>query len=394
MQKLSTISFQPSVELIDDGYALCCQQTLNIVYCNSSFKAWFNVCALPSHICNIIETLKIDILLKRLNKRGVYTLTITPEKPTTKTPNLIDISFKFITENSTQYICVQARNMTKLLEKDALLQSHARMIEQSNRQLARLSKQLESENNRLSAEVEITRKLQQFLLPTSEELLLIKSMDIAGFMEPANEVGGDYYDVLQCGSKLRIGIGDVTGHGLESGAVMLMVQMGMRTLFTCKETNAKRILNILNQVIFDNLARMKTDKNLSLVMLDCQEGKIRITGQHEEIIVVRKGGLIERLDTTDLGFPIGLEQNINDFIDERYISLQEGDGIVLYTDGITEAINTAKEYYAIERLCNVISCNWEKTATIICRAIIDDVYQFIGEQTIYDDITLLVSKQK
>ena len=240
----------------------------------------------------------------------------------------------------------------------------------------------------------MTRKLQQFLLPATEELLKIEDLDIAGFMEPADEVGGDYYDVLQHDLGVRIGIGDVTGHGLESGMVMLMVQMGIRTLLASKETDTTRILSILNRAIFDNVARMDTDKSLSLAILDFQDGKVRVTGQHEEIIVVRKGGSIERLDTIELGFPIGLDSDIDHLIDETHIHLQLGDGIVLYTDGITEAENIAKEQYEMERLCAIISKHWSKSAEAICNAITDDVYRFIGEQNIYDDITLLVIKQK
>ena len=327
-------------------------------------------------------------------KRGTYTLAIEPGNKERGFPGLLEISFKPLNNGDDQYIAVHVRNMTKLLEKDALIKSHARMIEQSNRQLARLTRQLEAENIRLSTEVEITRKLQQMLLPATKELLQIDTLDIACFMEPADEVGGDYYDVLQHDQGIRVGIGDVTGHGLESGMVMLMVQMGIRTLLASREFDATRILSTLNRAIFANIARMKTDKSLSLAILDFQDGKVRVTGQHEEIIVVRKGGEIERLDTMELGFPIGLDDNIDHLIDETHIHLQPGDGIVLYTDGITEAENIAKQQYEMERLCAVIAHHWSKSAAAIRDAITDDVYQFIGQQKIYDDITLLVIKQR
>jgi len=74
--------------------------------------------------------------------------------------------------------------------------------------------------------------------------------------------------------------------------------------------------------------------------------------------------------------------------------LQPGDGIVLYTDGITEARNLEKKLYGIERLCEVVSRHWFGTAKEIQQAVIEDVRQFIGKQKVFDDITLLVLKQQ
>ncbi len=393
-QILSSLSFQPGVDLIDDAYAICDKQSLQLLYCNKAFREWFEVDSLDTSIEHIFSTLRTEILLKRLAKRGVYSFSVDLEHNTNWLPKLVDIAFKLVNIEEQPFIAIHAHNMTKLLEKDALIHGHSRIIEQSNRQLAKLTKQLEGENLRLNAELEVTRKLQKFLLPTLKELSLVEDMDIACFMEPADEVGGDYYDVLQYDDGVLIAIGDVTGHGLESGMVMLMVQMGIRTLLANNETNPSHVLTVLNQAIIGNVARMNADKNLSLAILYCQQGKIRLTGQHEEIIVVRKGGNIECINTMDLGFPIGLVDDISSFIDDTYINLDQGDGLVLYTDGITEAENIAKQQYEIQRLCRVISQHWSKPAEAICKAVTDDVFQFIGQQNIYDDITLLVIKQK
>ena len=111
------------------------------------------------------------------------------------------------------------------------------------------------------------------------------------------------------------------------------------------------------------------------------------------MIIVRQGEL-ELIDTMDLGFPIGLDENIAEFFNQIKVPLNPGDVVVLYTDGITEAINLEKEEYRLERLCEVIRQNWQKTAQEIREVVIDDVRQFIGEQEVYDDITLLILKQK
>ncbi len=253
---------------------------------------------------------------------------------------------------------------------------------------------LKEENLRLSAEVEITRRLQQMILPKTEELKQIKELDIAGFMEPATDVGGDYYDVLNHNGRVKIGIGDVTGHGLESGVVMIMVQTAIRTLMTQHETDPLKFLSVINRTIFDNVARINSDKNLTLSLLDYEDNCLRLSGQHESLIVVRKGGEIEIIDTIDLGFPVGLEEDISDFLGETQILLNAGDVVVLYTDGITEAEDPRGEMYGLQRLCKIVSQNWEQSAQEIKTAVIDDVKQHIDTQTVYDDITLLVIKQK
>lgn len=253
---------------------------------------------------------------------------------------------------------------------------------------------LQADNLRMRKELEMLRQMQRMILPTSEELNAIESLEIAGYMEPADEVGGDYYDVLYTDSIVTITIGDVTGHGLESGIVMVMTQTAVRTLKEIRELDPVKFLDALNRTIYKNVRRMNSEKNLTLVVLTYCEGKISISGQHEETIVVRNGGYIERVNTINLGFPIGLDEEITDFIDHTIIELEPGDGVVLYTDGIPEAYSIEKKQYGLERLCEVISQNWHDSAEQIKQAIVDDVKRFIGTQKVFDDITLVVIKQK
>lgn len=264
----------------------------------------------------------------------------------------------------------------------------------ANLEITVLNDRLKSENMRMSSELDVTRKIQQMLLPKDRELKEVVGLDIAGFMESADEVGGDYYDVLQQDGRVKIGIGDVTGHGLESGVLMIMVQMAVRTLLAYDEPDPVRFLSAINRAIYDNVQRMKSDKNASLALLDYQEGMLKLSGQHEEMIVVRCNGSVERFDTIDLGFPIGLDVDITEFVAETLVQLYTGDVVVLYTDGITEAENMDKMLYGLERLIEVVTVNWQGTAGEIRHAVIDDVRSHIGEQKVFDDITLLILKQK
>lgn len=266
-------------------------------------------------------------------------------------------------------------------------------LTQANQEINLLNDRLHQENRRMGAELDVARQLQQMILPKPDELSQIPDLDIDGFMEVAAEVGGDYYDVIEQPGRVTIGIGDVTGHGLESGVLMIMAQTAVRTLIAAKERNPAKFLGAVNQVIYQNAQRMSPGKSLTLALLDYQDGQLQITGQHEEVLVVRNGR-VERIDTIDLGFPIGMIDNVDDFISQTQILLNSGDSVVLYTDGITEAENDRRELYGMEQLIRVIEAHWQQTAIAIREAVIADVHEHIGQHPIYDDITLVVLKKK
>ncbi|MCA1992220.1 MAG: SpoIIE family protein phosphatase [Coleofasciculus sp. S288] len=301
--------------------------------------------------------------------------------------------------DSFNYMAAQLRESFTALEQaneelEQRVEQRTLELRAANEEITSLNERLKAENLRMSAELEVTRRLQQMLLPKQQELESITGLDIAGFMKPADEVGGDYYDVLKHNGHVKISIGDVTGHGLESGVLTIMVQTAVRTLLASEQTDSKKFLEVLNRTIYENVKRMNSDKNLTLSLLDYQSGQLRLSGQHEEIVIVRSGGIIERIDTIDLGFPLGLEEDIADFVAETRVQLNPGDIVVLYTDGITEAENMNGVQYSVERLCEVVRQHWQHPASEIKQAVIDDLQQHIGEQTVYDDITLVVIKQK
>ena len=275
------------------------------------------------------------------------------------------------------------------------LESHsAQQLVLANLKISQLNNRLRVENNRLSSELEVTQRIQQMLLPKQQELNQIQALEIAGFCESADEIGGDYYDILQYQDRIIICIGDVSGHGLESGVLMLMVQTAVRTLIENNETDPKHLFEVLNRTIYKNLQRLNSDKNVSLCLVDYQGEMMRISGQHEEILIMRQGGSIERIDTVDLGFPLGLEESIVDFVFATQTSFAPGEVAILYTDGITEAENTRGEHYGLKRLCTVLQQHGYKSAQNIRQAVIQDLRSHIGTEKVYDDITLVVLKHR
>jgi serine phosphatase RsbU (regulator of sigma subunit) len=304
------------------------------------------------------------------------------------------------TEQELAQLKSQVATLTQLLDvfdQSILVQSDRleQAIEQladSAQELDTLNQRLKEDNLRMGAELDLVRQMQQLILPNPEELE-IEGLDIAGYMEAADEVGGDYYDVLNTDGVVTLGIGDVTGHGLESGILMLMAQTAVRTLKEIRETDPVRFLDALNRTLYKNVQRMNSEKSLTLAILNYSEGWVSISGQHEETLIVRNGGQVERMDTMDLGLPIALHDDIAEFISHISIELQLGEGIVLYTDGIPEAKDINKKQYGVEQLCEVISQNWHLSAQEIKQAVIDDLRGHIGTQKVFDDITLLVVKR-
>jgi PAS domain S-box-containing protein len=255
-----------------------------------------------------------------------------------------------------------------------------------------LHAQLKRENTRMSSELEITQRLQQMMLPRDEDMRKIVGLDISGSMEPATEIGGDYYDVVSKDGGVIIGIGDVTGHGLESGVIAIMVQTAVRTLLASGHYESRKFFEALNRVIYDNVRRMHCDRNLTLSLLHYQDKVVTISGQHEEVLVVRVNGALERHDTLNLGFPLGLEEDISSFIGEATVPLRSGDVMVAYTDGITEAVNCTGVAFGVDRLSEAVRASHGKPAGAIREAVLNTLRKYIGGQHLLDDVSLLVIK--
>ncbi|KAF0106722.1 MAG: sigma-B regulation protein RsbU (phosphoserine phosphatase) [Anaerolineaceae bacterium] len=264
----------------------------------------------------------------------------------------------------------------------------------ANEEITRLNDQLRGENLRLGAELDVARRLQMMVLPPENETSEIPDLDIACYMRPADEVGGDYYDVLRVGDTVYMGIGDVTGHGLPAGVIMLMAQTALLTLSKSGEQNMERMLSVLNQVLYKNILRIQEDKNMTLAILQYNDHEFSMVGQHEAALICRTSGEVEVADTMDLGMPVGLEENIDRFIMTSRFHLDRGDVLLLYTDGATEAVNAKKKQFSLSGLSASLARHHKLHAKDIVKHMLADVFAHIGEAHIYDDIALLVIKQK
>jgi phosphoserine phosphatase RsbU/P len=246
-----------------------------------------------------------------------------------------------------------------------------------------------AEKERLEQELEIATRIQTSILPRDLE---VENLEIAATMVPATEVGGDYYDVLPGSGGCWLGIGDVAGHGLRPGLVMMMLQSMVAALGRENFSAApSEIVKIVNAVLYDNVRnRLGQDEHATLTLLRYfASGKLVFAGAHEDLVILRAAtGKCERIET--IGTWVGATEDIADATEDQHARLEDGDVLLLFTDGAIEAANAAGEQYGIERLCAVLEAARGAPVAEIRDRLLASVQGFLAVQD--DDIALLVAR--
>ncbi|MCP4131101.1 MAG: AAA family ATPase [bacterium] len=188
---------------------------------------------------------------------------------------------------------------------------------------------------RLGKEIEIAANIQTALLPLNP---VINDYEITGYMNPADDVGGDYYDVINIGSRDWVVIGDVSGHGVPAGLIMMMVQTALHTVLAQHpDLPPSTLLTIINKVIKENNIRMNENKYITMTVFAAHEkGKFVFSGLHQDIMIFRADSNRVELCETQ-GMWIGLFDDIQERLTDDCLFLNPGDTMLVYTDGITEA---------------------------------------------------------
>ena len=256
------------------------------------------------------------------------------------------------------------------------------------RELAESRKQMAAKE-RLEKELEISARIQTSILPRR---LDVPGLEVAARMIPASEVGGDYYDVFPVEGGGILAIGDVAGHGLTSGLVMLMVQSAIGALGRDDpKATPKDLVRVLNLVLYDNIRnRLRNDEHVTLtVMRYHRSGRVVFAGAHEDILILRAStGKVETIPT--LGPWVGAMRDVARTVQDDELSLEDGDVMVLYTDGVTEARSASGEMYGMARLTAQIEALAGEPVERIRDVIFDDVSRFSEGKEQEDDVTLLV----
>ncbi|MFA5146225.1 MAG: CHASE2 domain-containing protein [Candidatus Omnitrophota bacterium] len=238
----------------------------------------------------------------------------------------------------------------------------------------------------LENELDIAKKIQESFLPKS--VPAADGIEIASSMFTARKVGGDLYDFVDFGKReIGVMVGDVSGKGIPASLFMAMVT-GKFKFFAVTKSEPKDVLTSLNSVLVKESA-----SNLFVTMcyliFDIDRKKLKYAnGGHLPIAYVGETGKTQFLDVSE-GAPLGLMENV---YSGGEISFKKGDLLVLYTDGITEAMNAKHDMYGSERLAAVIEAKRFSSPKDVLNAIEKDVRKFEPRSTQHDDMTLIVIK--
>jgi sigma-B regulation protein RsbU (phosphoserine phosphatase) len=258
-----------------------------------------------------------------------------------------------------------------------------------------IESKLENENRRLleeekefikmQEELRLAREIQQHLLPDSPPT--IDGFDIAAINIPAKEVGGDYYDFDLNEEKLFFCLGDVSGKGMPASLLVANLQASLHSQLKNSLT-PKEIIQNSNQLIYQN-----TDPTKFITffygLLDVTNGQITYcnAGHDQPILLTSKSKLIN-LQTG--GIPLGVLPEFE--YENTNVNITEGEILILYSDGITEAWNENQEEFGLERLINKLQTSKDLNAIDIIKSVINEIQSFIGEVPQMDDMTMMMIK--
>ncbi len=269
----------------------------------------------------------------------------------------------------------------------------AHSFNQMSSSITRLLEEV-SEKKRLEQELEIAREVQATLFP--KQLPHSRGMTIFGGCEAARTVSGDYYDfIVEDELRLHVVTGDISGKGISAALLMANLQAAMRSqLLSVKSGNPADIENSmasvmvhLNQQIHLNSPPEKY-ATLFAGRYDAETRRLCYSNAGHLAPILISGGDLTRLQPT--GTVLGLLPDQN--YEARSIELQPGTLLVIFTDGITEAVNSADEEFGEERLIEMLNECRSCAPDEIYRRVVARVRQWQGDLKQHDDITLIVAR--
>jgi len=248
-----------------------------------------------------------------------------------------------------------------------------------------------AQEERIKQELQIARDVQQSFLPVKTPT--VRSLDLAAICKPAHETGGDYYDFIQLDEhRLAVAIGDVSGKGIQAAFYMTFTKGILHSL--CRETESPaELLKKANKLFYEN-AQRGTFISLIYGIVDTRNRTFKFARAGHNPILHVSGATseMELLQPNGLGLGLTIDASFDKNIQETTLHLQAGDTLVLYTDGIVEALNSAHQFYDTHRLRQQLKENEGKTAGDILDGIIYDVEKFAGQSRQHDDMTIMIVK--
>ena len=239
----------------------------------------------------------------------------------------------------------------------------------------------------VQAEQNSAYEIQRNLLPESDPA--VNGYDIAGSSTPAQTVGGDYYDFIDINNgRWAICLGDVSGKGIPASLLMANLQATLRGQ-TLSNLDVDQLVTHANAHMY----RSTGDERFVTLFyseLDLNTHKlVYCNAGHEQPIRISADGEISRLETT--GIAVGVLDSYP--FTKADITMQPGDTIVIFTDGVTDATNKSKEMFEYHRLEETVKKHKDEPAVTMIESIFGAVKEHVGDADQFDDLTLIVIKR-
>jgi len=251
------------------------------------------------------------------------------------------------------------------------------------------------EQQRLQKELQVAQEIQQMLLPS--DFPHVKGYDLASFYEAAKEVGGDLFDFVEV-DKDTIGIcvADVAGKGVPGSLIMTMIRTALR-LEARGNKNPADVLSRVNRFVTDDMKRGMF-VTMFYMVLDSRKRIIHYASAGHNPMILYRGSSKQTYFLNPSGFPVGIQlPDITLFerkIEQDQIRLREDDLLVLYTDGITEAMNPKRELYREERFLEAVRTHAHVDVSDFINNVKDDIKNHTQNYPQNDDITFVAVKEK
>ncbi len=244
----------------------------------------------------------------------------------------------------------------------------------------------------MKRDLQIAKEIQAWLLPQGPPQ--VPGLEIAFATRPANTVAGDYYDVFprpaspSPGGTYLIVIADVAGKSIPAAMLMASYQASLKTLAGISNSLTD-LTGSMNNYACSNSQNGRRFTTTFIAEYDpATRSLVYVNAGHDQPILRRQSGALERL--TVGGLPLGIQENTP--YESGSTTLQSGDLLAIYTDGVTEAENIRQEEYGETRFMIMLYANQTKTPQELLNTIFTDIKNFVGNTPQHDDITLMLLK--
>ncbi len=253
---------------------------------------------------------------------------------------------------------------------------------------ARMQQQM-IEKQRMEKELSIAREIQFSLLPQS--IPNISTYGIATAFQPAFQVGGDYFDFIPVSdSELALAIGDVSGKSTPAAMIMASLQASLRALASIKISDPVLTIQRINQLLCRSHGKSNKYVTFFYGILNHQtHDLVYVNAGHCYPLILKKNGSVDRLETG--GMVMGF------FDDVAYKSghyrLEPDDLMILYTDGVSELVDSEGEEYGIDKIVEVLKENHDESVSEIRDQLVRNLTIHRGDENQFDDLTLILIKR-